>query len=205
MADTGVLLPRALGRTGVTVSGLGVGGFHLGTVASQAEAVRLVHEAVDAGVTFFDNAWEYNAGRSEEWMGAGLAGRRERVFLMTKGGEPARHGGAGNEEPGRGGRPGEEGGAHAAGGAAVRAQPAGGVRHLGDRLGRGAAPEPGHRARLHAHGRGGAGGAARAVRGVGGGRAVRALRFELYKVSMRYDADEGRAQHGVPGTQELAG
>ena len=44
----------------------------------------LVQEAVDAGVTFFDNAWEYNAHRSEEWMGLGLQGRRDKIFLMTK-------------------------------------------------------------------------------------------------------------------------
>ena len=48
------------------------------------DAVRLVQEAVDAGVTFFDNAWEYNDHRSEEWMGLGLQGRRDKVFLMTK-------------------------------------------------------------------------------------------------------------------------
>jgi aryl-alcohol dehydrogenase-like predicted oxidoreductase len=47
-------------------------------------AVRMVQEAVDAGVTFFDNAWEYNDHRSEEWMGLGLEGRRDKVFLMTK-------------------------------------------------------------------------------------------------------------------------
>jgi aryl-alcohol dehydrogenase-like predicted oxidoreductase len=48
------------------------------------EAVAIVHEAVDAGVTFFDNAWEYHDGKSEEWMGEGLKGRRDKVFLMTK-------------------------------------------------------------------------------------------------------------------------
>src|SRR5580693_6982305 len=47
----------------------GAGGYHLGTVQSSDVAVRLVQEAVDAGVTFFDNAWEYNDHRSEEWMG----------------------------------------------------------------------------------------------------------------------------------------
>jgi aryl-alcohol dehydrogenase-like predicted oxidoreductase len=46
--------------------------------------VRIVHEAIDAGVTFMDNAWEYNEHRSEELMGRALADRRERVFLMTK-------------------------------------------------------------------------------------------------------------------------
>lgn len=75
---------KPLGRTGERVSILGLGGYHLGTVASVTEATRLVHEAVDAGVTFFDNAWEYNGGRSEEWMGQALEGRRDKVFLMTK-------------------------------------------------------------------------------------------------------------------------
>jgi uncharacterized protein len=78
-------IPRKpLGRTGEQVSILGLGGYHLGTVRSVQEAVRLVHEAVDAGVTFLDNAWEYNQGRSEEWMGRALQGRRDKVFLMTK-------------------------------------------------------------------------------------------------------------------------
>src|SRR5438552_1600562 len=78
-------IPRKpLGRTGEHVSILGLGGYHLGTVATATEAIRLVHEAVDAGVRFFDNAWEYNGGRSEEWMGQALQGRRDEVFLMTK-------------------------------------------------------------------------------------------------------------------------
>src|ERR1022692_241486 len=75
---------RSLGKTGEQVSIIGVGGYHLGTVQSSDLAVRLVHEAVDAGVTFFDNAWEYNDHRSEEGMGLGLQGRRDKVFLMSK-------------------------------------------------------------------------------------------------------------------------
>jgi uncharacterized protein len=75
---------RALGNTGVRVSILGLGGFHLGTISSFDEATRIVHEAVDAGVTFMDNAWEYNQGRSEELMGRALVGRRDKVFLMSK-------------------------------------------------------------------------------------------------------------------------
>jgi aryl-alcohol dehydrogenase-like predicted oxidoreductase len=75
---------RALGRTGVEVSILGLGGYHLGTIASR-EAIRLVQAAVDAGITFMDNAWEYHDGESEKRMGQALAGgRRENVFLMTK-------------------------------------------------------------------------------------------------------------------------
>jgi predicted aldo/keto reductase-like oxidoreductase len=75
---------RPLGRTGVDVSILGVGGYHLGSMDSRREAVRLVQEAVDAGLTFLDNAWEYHDGASEEIMGTALRGRRHEVFLMTK-------------------------------------------------------------------------------------------------------------------------
>jgi aryl-alcohol dehydrogenase-like predicted oxidoreductase len=75
---------RPLGRTGERVSILGLGGYHLGTLATVDDAVRLVHEAIDAGVRFYDNAWEYHDGRSEEWLGRALEGRRDRVFLMTK-------------------------------------------------------------------------------------------------------------------------
>src|ERR1700761_9857054 len=60
---------RPLGKTGEKVSIIGLGGYHLGTVQSREFAVRLVQEAVDAGITFFDNAWEYNDHRSAEWMG----------------------------------------------------------------------------------------------------------------------------------------
>jgi aryl-alcohol dehydrogenase-like predicted oxidoreductase len=80
----GQIPSRPLGKTGEQVSIIGVGGYHLGTVQSSDVAVRLVQEAVDAGVTFFDNAWEYNDHRSEEWMGLGLQGRRDKVFLMSK-------------------------------------------------------------------------------------------------------------------------
>jgi aryl-alcohol dehydrogenase-like predicted oxidoreductase len=75
---------RMLGRTGVRVSALALGGYHLGLVKTKREAIRIVHEAIDAGLDFMDNAWEYHEGKSEEWMGAALAGRRDRVFLMTK-------------------------------------------------------------------------------------------------------------------------
>jgi len=76
---------RALGRTGVEVTAMGLGGYHLGLVKGARMAERIVQEAVDEGITFLDNAWEYHDGRSEEIMGRALAGgRRERVFLMTK-------------------------------------------------------------------------------------------------------------------------
>ena len=81
---SGEIPRRMLGRTGVEVSALALGGFHLGLAKTKREALRLVHEAIDAGLTFMDNAWEYNEGKSEEWMGDALKGRRQEVFLMTK-------------------------------------------------------------------------------------------------------------------------
>jgi aryl-alcohol dehydrogenase-like predicted oxidoreductase len=81
------IVQRALGRTGLQVSALGLGGHHLGDAPTYVDAERIVAEAIDGGITFFDNCWEYNNGRSEEWMGRALAatpGRRQRVVLMTK-------------------------------------------------------------------------------------------------------------------------
>jgi aryl-alcohol dehydrogenase-like predicted oxidoreductase len=75
---------RALGVTGVLVSALGLGGYHLGKIENERSAIRLAHAAIDAGVTFLDNAWEYHKGRSEAVMGKAIADRRDRVFLMTK-------------------------------------------------------------------------------------------------------------------------
>jgi predicted aldo/keto reductase-like oxidoreductase len=75
---------RHFGKHGDQVSVLGLGGHHLGDAEDEQTAVQIVHEAVDGGITFFDNCWEYNRGKSENWMGKGLKGRRDRVFLMTK-------------------------------------------------------------------------------------------------------------------------
>ena len=75
---------RPLGTSGILVSALGLGGYHLAMAGSEREAIRIVHAAVDAGVTFMDNAWEYHDGQSERIMGKALAGRRDDVFLMTK-------------------------------------------------------------------------------------------------------------------------
>ncbi|HZT77459.1 MAG TPA: aldo/keto reductase [Vicinamibacterales bacterium] len=77
---------RPLGRTGETVSAIGLGGWHLGLPkVSDAEATRIVRTAIDRGVTFLDNSWDYNEGASETRMGRALAdGYRQRVFLMTK-------------------------------------------------------------------------------------------------------------------------
>src|SRR4051794_5751130 len=80
----GAIPQRPLGRTGATVSALGLGGHHPGDLKTVDEAIRLVHEAVDAGITFYDNCWEYWNGRAEDWLGRGLKGRRHQVFLMTK-------------------------------------------------------------------------------------------------------------------------
>ena len=77
---------RELGRTGAKVSAVGLGGHHLGGAKSYSVCERIVHEAVAAGVTFFDNCWEYHNGRSEDWAGRAIAatGRRKSLFLMTK-------------------------------------------------------------------------------------------------------------------------
>ena len=83
----GEMLYRPLGATGETVSAIGLGGSHIGKPAlSEAESVRLMHEAIDRGITFMDNSWDYNEGQSELRMGKALSegGYRDKVFLMTK-------------------------------------------------------------------------------------------------------------------------
>lgn len=76
---------RKFGNTGEHISAIGVGGHHLGDVPTLDEAVQLIHEAMDAGVNFFDNAWEYYNGKTETILGRALRdGRRNKVFLMTK-------------------------------------------------------------------------------------------------------------------------
>jgi aryl-alcohol dehydrogenase-like predicted oxidoreductase len=61
-----------------------LGGYHLGSAKDTAEAKQIVDRAIDAGINFFDNAWEYHDGASEEWLGNALQGKRDRVVLMTK-------------------------------------------------------------------------------------------------------------------------
>jgi aryl-alcohol dehydrogenase-like predicted oxidoreductase len=79
------VINRRLGRTGETVSAIGLGGFHLGIPKDSNDAVRIVRSAIDRGVTFLDNCWDYNSGESERRMGTALRdGYRERIFLMTK-------------------------------------------------------------------------------------------------------------------------
>jgi predicted aldo/keto reductase-like oxidoreductase len=75
---------RPFGRADVKVSALGMGGHHLGDLQTVEEAIRLVHEAIDGGIAFFDNCWEYYNGRTENWLGRALVGKRSKVFLMTK-------------------------------------------------------------------------------------------------------------------------
>ena len=59
---------------------IGLGGYSLGSAPTLKEAIAIVHEAIDAGVNFLDNAWEYHDGKSEEWMGKALKGKRDKVF-----------------------------------------------------------------------------------------------------------------------------
>ena len=83
----GDMLYRRFGRSDEKISAIGMGGFHLGkSVLTDDEAVRLIHEGVDRGITFMDNCWDYNKGRSELRMGVALdqAGYRNKVFLMSK-------------------------------------------------------------------------------------------------------------------------
>jgi aryl-alcohol dehydrogenase-like predicted oxidoreductase len=75
---------RDLGKTGVKISALGVGGYHLGSIKSEEESNKLVARALDAGINFFDNCWEYHDGISEARMGAALKGKRDKAFVMTK-------------------------------------------------------------------------------------------------------------------------
>lgn len=77
---------RTLGRTGQEVSCIGLGGSHIGKEKlGEAEAVRLVRQALDRGLNFMDNSWDYNEGKSELWMGKALqGGYRQKAFLMTK-------------------------------------------------------------------------------------------------------------------------
>jgi uncharacterized protein len=75
---------RPMGKTGMQVSILGVGGYHLGTVAGQPEVNNMVAKALDHGINFFDNAWEYHKGVSEERLGAALKGKRDKAIVMTK-------------------------------------------------------------------------------------------------------------------------
>jgi aryl-alcohol dehydrogenase-like predicted oxidoreductase len=72
------------GKTGAVISAIGCGGHHLGDAESVNEAMDIVHQAMDSGINFFDCCWEYHNGKSEDWLGRALVGRRDKAFLMTK-------------------------------------------------------------------------------------------------------------------------
>jgi aryl-alcohol dehydrogenase-like predicted oxidoreductase len=83
----GDMLYRRLGRTGESVSLIGMGGAHLSRPPmTQDSAVKLIHAALDRGINFMDNSWDYGHGNSEKWMGVALSqqGYRQKAFLMTK-------------------------------------------------------------------------------------------------------------------------
>jgi uncharacterized protein len=84
VSGSGIPMRQFGKRQGVQISALGMGGHHLGGAKDEQTAIELVHEALDGGITFFDNCWEYHRGKSENWMGKGLKGRRDKAFLMTK-------------------------------------------------------------------------------------------------------------------------
>jgi aryl-alcohol dehydrogenase-like predicted oxidoreductase len=76
---------RALGRTAEKVSMVGIGGYHLGSQRDEQESIRIIRTALDNGINFLDNCWDYNDGQSEVRMGQALRdGYRQRAFLMTK-------------------------------------------------------------------------------------------------------------------------
>ena len=81
----GEMIYRQLGKTGERVSVIGLGGFHIGMQGDEQESIRIIRQAVDHGINFMDNSWDYNAGASEIRMGKALQdGYRDKVFLMTK-------------------------------------------------------------------------------------------------------------------------
>ena len=85
-AANGGIPTRILGRTGERVSILCLGGWHVGAITGESDAIRVMHTAIDEGINFFDTCWDYQDGFSEERIGRGLAmdRRRDQVFLMTK-------------------------------------------------------------------------------------------------------------------------
>jgi predicted aldo/keto reductase-like oxidoreductase len=79
------MIYHELGRTGERVSAIGMGGYHIGKQQDPDESIRLLRSAIDRGITFMDNCWDYNGGISEVRMGQALRdGYRQKVFLMTK-------------------------------------------------------------------------------------------------------------------------
>ena len=83
--EQGEMIYRNLGATGEKVSAIGLGGFHLGRIKDETESSKLIRTAIDRGLTFMDNCWDYNNGISEMRLGKALRdGYRNKVFLMTK-------------------------------------------------------------------------------------------------------------------------
>ncbi|MHC5599917.1 MAG: aldo/keto reductase [Nostoc sp.] len=81
----GEMLYRNLGRTKEQVSVIGLGGYHIGKISEEQESIKLIRSAIDRGINFMDNSWDYHNGRSHRWMGNALKdGYRQKVFLMTK-------------------------------------------------------------------------------------------------------------------------
>lgn len=85
-SSSGEMPYRTLGKTGVKVSAIGLGGFHLGqSHLEEPDAIKIFHSAVDRGINFSDNSWDYNQGISEKRVGKALKnGYRDKVFVMTK-------------------------------------------------------------------------------------------------------------------------
>jgi aryl-alcohol dehydrogenase-like predicted oxidoreductase len=82
---SGDMIYRTLGKTGERVSAIGLGGSHIGRPKEEQEAIRIIRTAIDRGITFMDNCWDYADGKCESWMGDALRdGYRQKVFLMTK-------------------------------------------------------------------------------------------------------------------------
>jgi|SRR5215469_1015752 len=79
------MIYRNLGKTDEKISAIGLGGFHIGFQSDPQESIRIIRFAIDHGITFMDNCWDYNRGESERRMGQALQdGYRQKVFLMTK-------------------------------------------------------------------------------------------------------------------------
>ncbi|MBA3923972.1 MAG: aldo/keto reductase [Nostocaceae cyanobacterium] len=81
----GEMIYRTLGRTGEKVSAIGLGGHHIGRQKDEQDSIKIIHSAIDRGINFMDNSWDYHNGGSEIRMGKALqGGYRQKVFLMTK-------------------------------------------------------------------------------------------------------------------------
>src|SRR6266571_4906549 len=84
-AAAGEMTYRTLGRSGEKVSMIGLGGYHIGVPPGEQESTRIIRAAIDGGINFLDNCWDYHDGDSEVRMGKALRdGYRKKVFLMTK-------------------------------------------------------------------------------------------------------------------------